>query len=428
MPFLHEKIILPASDLLTGQQVYKHLRWLLATQYWPKDKILQLQESRLLALLMHAKAHVPYYQAWFANHHTSAEKLANPNSLKELPIVDKKIMRQLGSSTFISCSSNSHQRIVCHSSGTTGEPFEYYVSKQAYSLNTAAKLRTWYQAGYRLGDRYMKLVSSPRDSLIKKMQDKINNCCCIGFEALDSIGLSSILQAIDRNRPSILRTHPNIAYLLAKERLNGHYQYSPRVIMTTSSDLTPAYREIIGQAFGCDIIDSYSCEGTANIAETPLHDGYHISREYGIIEILDSEGRSVENGIGRVVSTDLWNFDYPFIRYDTHDEVEVRDGIITRILGRKNETLQTIDGKLISGQVICDYFSYLIHGIEAYQIVNQKDGNLLIRIIPGKTFDRQDCKRIESCWTQKTGRVTSVVMVDSIPTTPNGKSLTIINE
>ena len=201
-----------------------------------------------------------------------------------------------------------------------------YESKLSSSVNTAAKLRTWYMAGYRLGDRYMKIANGARHGKLKKLQDTINSCLYVPFYSMSDDVLKSILDKIERSHPTIIRSYPIPLYLLAQYR-NSHagYTFSPHHIMTTGSTLPIAYRTEIEKAFGCDIIDSYSCEGTANCYETPAHDGYHITQYYGIIEVLDDDNKPVTNGIGRVVSTDLWNLAHPFIRYDTQDLVVVTD-------------------------------------------------------------------------------------------------------
>lgn len=428
MAFLHEHIILPLSDLATGQRVYHWLQFLKHSARWDDEQMRDFQNERFRTLINHVATHVPYYRDWFHQNGADPNDFRSIDDLSKLPIVSKSIMRLESTARFVTDNISSYKHFVCHSSGTTGEPFEFLVSKEAYSLNTAAKLRTWYQAGYCLGDCYMKIVSSPRTSFLKKTQDRVNNCLCMGFNSLDRGTLQDILTAIDIHHPSIIRTHPNVAFYLAMERQKGNYHYCPRVIMTTSSNITPVYREVIGQAFGCDIIDSYSCEGTANCAETPLHDGYHATREYGIIEILDNNNQSVSNGIGRVVSTDLWNYAHPFLRYDTLDMVEVKDNVITRIYGRGNEALSSLNGKLFTSQVICDYFSYLIHGVQAYRLVVHRDGTLDILLVADSDFGDEQQNAVADYWAQQTLRKVTVHLVDQIPITKGGKETTIFYE
>lgn len=428
MAFLHEHIILPLSDLATGQRVHHWLQFLKQSACWDEAQIHQFQDERFRLLVRHVAENVPYYRDLFIQEGWSADDFRSIDYLTYLPIVSKSIMRHESTKRFVTDNISSYKHFVCHSSGTTGEPFEFLVSKEAYSLNTAAKLRTWNQAGYRLGDCYMKIVSSPRTSFIKRIQDRVNNCICMGFNSLDRDSLQNILKAIDYHRPSIIRTHPNVAFYLALERQKGNYHHHPRVIMTTSSNMTPVYREVIGQTFNCDIIDSYSCEGTANCAETPRHDGYHVTQEYGIIEVLDNNNQPVRNGIGRVVSTDLWNFAHPFLRYDTLDMVEVKDNVITRIYGRGNEALSSLDGKIFTSQVICDFFSYLINGVQAYRLIVHRDGALDILLVVDRDFSDEQQAAVANYWSQQTMRKVTVHLVDQIPITKSGKETTIFYE
>ena len=426
MAFFHENIILPLSDLLTHQCVHRHLRFLLQSTSWDNQTLHEFQQKLFKKLLTQTIKQVPYYTDLLSKNTIPPIDELSLESLSYFPIIDKTVIREGGLPYFSSI--NNTDGILCHSSGTTGEPFAYYVSPQAYSFNVATKLRTWYETGYRIGDPYVKIASAPRNSFIKRLQDIANNCTHIPFTSLDQSTLQSILRKIDSAKPTIIRAHPNVLFYLALERDKGNYRHFPYYIMTTSSTLTDIYRETIKESFHCDIIDSYSCEGTANIAETPAHDGYHISHEYGIIEVLDERNNPVNNGLGHVVSTDLWNTATPFIRYNTHDLVEVKDGVIVRIIGRENELLIACNGKRYTGQVVCDYFSYETHGVLAYQLVQQKDGVLVIRIVPDRWFNETEKEKITSDWHQKTGQIVSVLLVDHIPTCRNGKSLTIVTE
>ena len=428
MGFIHEHIILQLSDLITGQCVHQNLQFLLKSLSWDNQKMRMFQDCLFEKLIRNTISHVPFYRTLYLNGELPISENVTIEDLQSFPIVDKSKMRREGLDHFSADNIRNNKKILCHSSGTTGEPFAYYVSKQAYSINIAAKLRTWYEAGYRLGDSYMKIASAPRGSIIKKVQDKLNNCTHVPFQSLDTNVLQSILITIDKTKPSVIRTHPNVAFYLAMERNVGSYCHVPKAIMTTSSNLTDIYRETIQKAFRCDVIDSYSCEGTANIAENKLHDGYHISHEYGIVEILNDNNQPVKDGYGHVVATDLWNLATPFIRYNTHDRVEVREGVIVRIIGRENEMLEAANGKRYSGQIICDYFSYETRGVLAYQLVAKNDGKLLIKIVPDSNFDNAQQTKIVSDWEHLTGQIVCVQPVKYIPVGGNGKSLTVISE
>ena len=264
MAFLHEQIILPLSDLLTRQQVHRYLRFLLQSAQWSENRMAEYQDRRFRQLMSHVSVHVPFYRDWLGEHGLCAADFQTMADVVKLPIVDKAMIRNEGISRFMADNVSPRQRMVSHSSGSTGEPFEFYVSREAYSVNMAAKLRTWYDVGYRLGDSYVKLSSSPRERFTKRLQDRMTNGAVVTFNSLDDPALERILSTIEQMRPKIIRTHPNAIYYLARyrERHPGAFGFSPQFIMTTSSNLPQSFRDVIKRVFECDVIDAYSCEGT----------------------------------------------------------------------------------------------------------------------------------------------------------------------
>lgn len=425
MGFLHEHIILPFSDLLKGESVHKYLRLLREAESWSDKQMKEFQKQRLHQLLVYASQEVPFYRDWIQTHDL------NPNflTLDQMPIVSKAIMRKEGTDRFSAEHFPVKKRIPSRSGGSTGEPFTFYETKLSYSVNMTAKLRTWYQAGYHLGDLYMKITNGKRTSKVKQLQDLMNNCIYVPFYSITDDILKSILDRIEYTKPHFIRSYPSPLYLLARYRNNHpNYQFSPQHIMTTGSTLTKKYRNEIEKAFGCDIIDSYSCEGTPNVYETPSHDGYNISGYYGIIEVLDNENKPVVNGVGRVVSTNLWNYAHPFVRYDTQDLVEVKDGRIIRIMGRQCETLVEANGTLLTVHNFTHYFSDNFPSVDGWQVVKLKDGNIRFRLVVNKLFSHDDEQNIIDHWSSCTGREIRLEIVDKLPLMSNNKHLSIIDE
>ncbi len=425
MAFLHEKIILPLSDLLRGEHVYGDLRRLRQAEKWTPEQMSAYQEEQLHRLLRFAAAEVPFYREWFAASGISPDAAC----LNQLPIVSKALMRREGIARFAAEHYPANERIDARSSGSTGEPFSFYTCRRSNSVNTAAKLRTWYQAGYKLGDRYMKIANGQRQGRVKKWQDRANRCLFIPFYSIDDNALKSILDTIETRKPLFIRSYPAPLYLLARYR-NSHpgYTYTPRRLFTTGSTLPEAYRKEIEKAFGCDIIDSYSCEGTPNTYETPAHDGYRVCGYYGIIEVLDGDDRPVSDGIGRVVSTDLWNLAHPFIRYDTQDLVEVRGGKIQRIMGRESDALIPANGTVYTVHNFSRFFTHDVVGVGAYQIVRHRDRSITINLVAERQYNSDVERTTIDFWQQRLGVPVNIAVVDEIPLMHNNKRLTIVNE
>lgn len=433
MNIFNEKLVLPISDLLTGQNVYQYLQLFKKTASWPESKIQMHQNELFRRLIRHAINHVPFYRDLSQQNNYTQDDFQTTADLIKLPILDKTKIRQIGQEQFVSEAISPKDRISSHSSGSTGEPFKYFVSKEAYSMNTAAKLFTWYQAGYRLGDKYLKIANSPRRGLVKKIQDPMNNCIYMPFFSMNDEKIASILDVIERKKPTIIRAYPVPLYLIARYR-NAHpgYKFCPNYIMTTGSTLPQDYRDEIETAFGCKIIDSYSCEGTPNTYQTPGNPEYTVTKQYGIIEVLDDKDQPVTNGIGHVVSTDLWNLAQPFIRYNTQDMVEVRDGKIVRIMGRECESFINAEGYTYTVHDFSGFFkgkgTPIFEAIEAYQVVRKKDGSIQFNIVPTDKYQDDMSQYITSFWQERLKQPISVVIVDEIPLMKNNKRRTIIDE
>ena len=426
MGFLHEHIILPLSDLVTGQQVYKHLQLLKEAENWTPEQMKDFQQQRLRHLIVYAAKEVPFYQEWIQTHDLNPDTI----TLDQLPIVNKTIMRQEGINRFTSKHFPDKERILSRSSGSTGEPFSFYETKLSYSVNMAAKLRTWYQAGYRLGMPYMKIANGNRGNKVKKLQDRLNNCLFVPFYSITDDNLASILQKIESTKPLFIRSYPIPLYLLAQYR-NDHpnqYHFYPKHVFTTGSTLPDAYRTEIEKAFCCDVIDSYSCEGTPNTYETTAHDGYRVTVYYGIIEVLDNNNQPITNGIGRVVSTDLWNLAHPFIRYDTQDLVEIKSGKIQRIMGRECDAFVHANGTLFTVHNFSHFFLYDTNAVDTYQILKHKDGSITFLLVANKNYTPDTEHTIINYWQQQLNVSVDVKLVDEIPLMKNNKRLTIVEE
>ncbi len=60
-----KKNLAPTLDLLRGTKTMKCLRELEKSQWWPRDKILDLQSEKLKKLIKYAYDNVPYYYRMF---------------------------------------------------------------------------------------------------------------------------------------------------------------------------------------------------------------------------------------------------------------------------------------------------------------------------------------------------------------------------
>lgn len=438
--FLTEKVVLPVSDLLTGNSVYKCLQFLNRSQYWTREEIDKYQNAKLRALIEHAYTNVPFYKELLLDLRLKPEEIQTKDDLQKIPIITKDDLRKK-KNKHLATNLKEKKLLYRSSSGSTGEPFQFYVSRHSESMQKASAIRAWYWMGYRLGDKYVKVSMNPRSSLIKKMQDKINNSLYLSSTQLTPESFRIIAGMIKRFDPKIIRCYPVPLYVLAKEieSIQGQYDgKSLKAINTTGSTLHHNTRAFIEQTFKTRIFDSYSCEGGAVYSQCAESGFYHPAEEYAISEFITDEfTHSAPDKPVRHITTDLHNYASPFIRYDTQDYLVLgpekicscgRHFInIDKIKGRDSDILITPSGKYLIVENFVAYFEW-IPEVDQIQVVQDKLDEIAINLIVNETFTPEVKLKIYNYWTNYVGSDVNVTIdvVDEIKLTPTGKRRTVI--
>lgn len=436
-----EKVVLPFSDFATNQSVSNKLKFLLKSKFWSRDQIDDFQNERLIKMIEHAYVSVPFYKSLFDQTGIKPLDIQSKESLYKLPIINKSIIKG-NKDLFISSSIHEKNIVKKSSSGSTGEPLFYTTTKDAYSMNIAANLRGWYEMGYRLGDKFVKLSQNGRASKIKRWQDSLTRNLYIKADPLDEENFRNILYKIENYKPKVIRCYPDPLLFLARYRQkHPEFTYSPLFINTTGNTLHPETKKEIEQAFGCKVFDSYSSEGNSCVFECQTQDCYHSAEEYGISEVIDDNGNAIKKGIGKLISTDLWNTAHPFIRYDTQDYVEVDNSTcncgmshlrIKRILGRDNEVLKMPNEKKYIVHNFTIFFSLdskeLRRSIDQFQVIKKKDETVLFRLKVNDNFNYDIGEFIKTTWKNKLQTNVDLEVVENIPLTVSGKRRFILNE
>ena len=442
--WIQERLVLPISDLITGQEVAKYLKFMLKSQHWTREQLDAFQNERLRALIAHAYENVPFYHDEMVARGLTPADIQTKEDLVKLPIINKAVMRKEGIERFTAKNYPASKRIKRSSSGSTGQPFEYYATPLCYSVNLAANLRGWYNFGWRLGDKYVKISQNPRKSRLKKIQDWVTGNMYVATADLSDAHMHEIMQDIELYQPVVIRSYPDPMYIMAQYRLThaDEFKWRPKVITTTGNVLHKHVRETIENAFGCEVFDAYASEGNSNVFECTTHKGYHVSEEYGITEIVDENGERISQGAGRLVSTDLWNYAHPFIRYDVQDRVELdlepcpcgrAHMRIEQIWGRDNELLVAPSGRKYTVHHFTVFFESTVSpelkdSIDQFQFIQHKDGSTTMLLRVNDKYDQEVERYLIDYWTREFGAPVEITIVDRIPIMGNNKCRFIIVE
>jgi phenylacetate-CoA ligase len=223
---------------------------------------------------------------------------------------------------------------------------------------------------------------------------------------------------------------PEALNFLVKYMESNHIKTNRiQAINTTGSVLTNTTRIQAESIFGCKIFDGFSCEGGAVVFECPTHNYYHSAMEYAITEVLDNNDKPVNKG--RLITTDLWNYATPFIRYDTQDIVELGESncscgrellTIKQIFGRSSDVLVTPKGKYLIVNNFTGLFQE-IKEIEQFQVFQKEIDHFIVNIKVNENYNNEInhsvyelCKKIIN----EDVRL-EIIIVDNIPVETSGK-------
>ncbi len=153
--------------------------------------------------------------------------------------------------------------------------------------------------------------------------------------------------------------------------------------MSTNSETTSATaRQQWSDAFGVPVLDEYSSEEAGLLAYECPHWTAHLIEDDSHVDVVAADA----DGIGQVLTTDLWNRSLPIIRYEQGDEAgmptfggcECGVGFraLGRVEGRRDDSLwSTVRGRIHS-DVLLELTENLLGGTDlfrAYRVVQTAD-------------------------------------------------------
>ena len=201
--------------------------------------------------------------------------------------------------------------------------------------------------------------------------------------------------------------------------------YEVRWITTSSENLLPQQLNLIEQAFGVRPKQHYGmAEAAANISECEKGK-LHVDEESAATEFVLITGNRY-----RVVGTNIANPAMPLIRYECNDHVTI-DPEASCSCGRPGRVVADIDGRkedyvaLKNGVRLgrLDRIFENLPNIREAQIRQEKIGEILFLVRPGKRYKKEDEARLRAqiAKTIYDGSHIEIEYVDDIERTARGK-------
>jgi phenylacetate-CoA ligase len=356
--------------------VREKVDFLLASQYWPLEKIRAYQWEKLQPLIRHCYAEVPYYGALFRQLGMVPEDITSLDDFSRLPVLTKADI-QGSFELLITAGADCSQRELNSTGGSTGVPLNFYQDECYLEWADAARLRAWrYMPGARESDVEAVLWGAVRDigagfSLKRFLYSLLREgTLLLNTFDLDAAMLRTYLRYYNLIRPALIRGYASSLYYVACfVEQHGLSVHKPQAIVSSTEVLHPRMREVIERVFSCKVFDSYGCRELSQVAtECDAHNGLHVVWENQLVELDGND----------LIVTNLNNFLMPLIRYKVGDLASHLECApcacgrcsprIASLMGRDNDNVELPNGKVINGE----FFEFLFFGMPSviqYQVV-----------------------------------------------------------
>lgn len=413
----------------------------LARDHEPPERLAQYRQERLRAVLERAATRVPYYRDQWAARRRQGDR-SSWERLEHWPILDKNEVR-VAPERFVADDCDRRRMFDEHTSGTTGTPLTLWWSRRTvrtwYGL-AEARWRKWYNVSRHdrwaiLGGQLVTPVSATRPPY------------WVWNPALRQLYMSSIhlspstvrdyASALERYRVRYLFGYPSALASLAQEILWSGLTAPPMTVAITNAEpLFEHQRQVIRDAFHCDVRETYGMSEIVAAAGECEHGRLHLWPEVGVVEVMNG-GEPVPDGTaGDLVCTGLLNIDMPLIRYRNGDRGALLPAspcacgrtlpAIAGIDGRSDDVVITPSGRSIGR--LDTVFKHDLPVREA-QIVQDRIDRLRVRYVPGPGFGAETEAGLIESVRRRVGDMTIVPeRVDRIARTANGKFRAVISE
>ena len=314
-------------DMVSGMKICETLNMLRKLEYLPEKELNEFRRQKLERLFKLAKESTVYYSRF--------------NSYEEVPIITRQEMKERPDD-FLS-SAYKGKLFKKFTGGTTGTPFKYATSVSSQSYLWAGLLLAWENTGYIFGDKVAFIGGS---ALVKvtgkhKIFYTLLNIDRYPVSAMDDNIIANHLATLRRRKTKLIYGYAMAINIMADYILQNNIKpiEGLKGIVSTSEVLTDKMRANIEKAFNVKVYNQYGCNEAGISAFECTHGSMHL---------ISSRCMYETNEDGLLISTDLANDAYIFMRYNTSDMVEFGENkcncgrtfpVISKIDGRGNEML-----------------------------------------------------------------------------------------
>ena len=370
-----------------GRTFWQTYRFLQESQWWDAQKLAEYQMRELERLLSQCYENVPHYRRVFDERGLKPAQIQSLSDLARLPYLGKAQIRK-DARAFVARNRKVDRLGQKISTGTTGEPFQFYLDYDQEEREWAFACHLWDRVGHKPGDVRAEIVGGRIEGSPPYFRDRRRGVLRLSPVIRRKETVQLYLDTIRSDGIRFLYGYPSaITYFAA---LIKQYGLAPNLNLTavlfSSETLYPWQRTIAEEVFACRSYSLYGLvEQMVMAGDCEASREYHCVPQYGITEI--------DPQTGEIIGTGFLNHAHPFVRYRTGDvaTLPIRNGcakcrrqyfpIVPDIEGRLQDFVVTPDGIPLNSCTLTFPFKPR-KTIARVQIVQESVDRVVLRTAP----------------------------------------------
>ena len=415
-------------------------RFLQKSATWNQKKTTEYQSNTLQKLINHAYHHVPYYHTLFKKKRIKPTDITIPDDLSKIPILTKDIIRE--QNTQIKATNYPKNAFhPYHTGGTTGTPLSFYIESSRWlGIHFAFNKTYMHSAGYQSYDKVISFAGTKQPITHHPLYRTIE----LSSFHTTTKDFDQYYHHIQKFNPRYITTFPSAIILFTHDRLNQKkdLNINLKAIFCHGEQLPPKQKRFLEETYDCPVLDQYGHREQCVYATTcPTSNLFHVYPHYGIAELLDENEQTTysKGKTGEIVATSLINNVFPLIRYKTEDRAQLTNDTCScgnhttffhSILGRTQEFIIGKNQEKIPVTGLYHLCTNQQRIIRDSQIIQEKEGELIISIITTTQWNTKDEKQLQKRCTDLLGNhfTCTIQPVESIQRTPHGKQRFLIQK
>lgn len=408
-------------------------------EFISKEEIKRYQDYKFIEVVRYAYNNIEFYKKRYDDYGVNIVEIKGVEDLHKLPLITKDDVIENIESMIPKKIDKTKLKYIT-TGGTSGKPMGIYTGYENEIVEWAHVLGFWSRIGYKLNDTRAVFRGKKLPNIDKGRYwhyDNIKKELSISTFHMNNETMLEFYKQLNKYKPKFFHGYMSAIVTFTKfmQENNLKLDYKLRAVLATSENIYEHQIKFVESYYETRIFSFYGhSERLIFAGECEYSRKYHVNPIYGIAEIVDSKGRTVQEGeLGELVGTGFTNKCMPLIRYKTGDiasfskEQSCKCGrnhkLIEKVEGRwKQEMLVKEDGTLFSMTAL-NLHSEVYSKMKKFKFYQDTVGEVTMNIVPTKDLKEEDILKLLREFYDKVGKgiLFKYRLVDKINNGENGK-------